>query len=84
MGWLKNRAITLGCTSTTLFCPNDAVNRLQMAAFMNRLGTAMTPVQLRVDDAPGSIDLDANPVVCQTGTSLAEEFPRIALRGRVD
>ena len=27
-GWLKNRSITLGCTSATLFCPNDVVNRL--------------------------------------------------------
>ena len=76
--WLKNRAITLGCTSTTLFCPNDAVNRLQMAAFMNRLGTALTPVQLRVDAAPGAIDLDANQVVCQTADFVAEGFPRTA------
>ena len=29
--WLKNRGITLGCTSTTLFCPGDFVSRLQMA-----------------------------------------------------
>ena len=36
--WLKNRGITLGCTSATLYCPNDFVSRLQMAAFMIRLG----------------------------------------------
>ena len=35
--WMKNRAITLGCTST-LYCPDDYVTRLQMAAFMYRLG----------------------------------------------
>ena len=34
---MKNRGITLGCTAT-LYCPNDYVTRLQMAAFMYRLG----------------------------------------------
>ena len=43
--WLKNRSITAGC-STTTYCPAQSVTRLQMAAFMNRLGTAMTPVEL--------------------------------------
>ena len=42
--WLKNRGITLGCTSTTLFCPGDFVSRLQMAAFMNRLGDSLFPL----------------------------------------
>ena len=38
--WVKNRGITLGCPSTGAphYCPNDPVSRLQMAAFMNRLG----------------------------------------------
>ena len=44
--WLKNRAITLGCTSTTTYCPSDPVTRLSMAVFMNRLGKALTPVVL--------------------------------------
>ena len=44
--WLKNRAITLGCTSTTTYCPADPVTRLSMAVFMNRLGKALTPVSL--------------------------------------
>lgn len=38
VAWMKNRGITLGCTSATLYCPNDAVTRLQMAAFLYRLG----------------------------------------------
>jgi hypothetical protein len=77
--WLKNRAVTLGCTST-LYCPNDSVSRLQMAAFMNRLGTALTPVQIRVDTAPGAVDLDINAVVCQTADFVvaAGTFPRRA------
>jgi hypothetical protein len=76
--WIKNRSITLGCTSTTLYCPDATVSRLSMAAFMNRLGTALTPVQLRVDAQPGGIDLDANPVVCTTGDFVTADFPRRA------
>lgn len=44
--WLKNRSITLGCTSTTLFCPNQPVLRSQMALFMRRLATALEPTVL--------------------------------------
>ena len=35
--WLRNRAITLGCT-TTQYCPAQYVRRDQMAAFLYRLG----------------------------------------------
>jgi hypothetical protein len=76
--WLKNRRITLGCTSTTLYCPTDSVSRLAMAAFMNRLGTALTPVLLPVDVAQGAIDLDATAVVCRTQAFTAADFPRRA------
>ncbi len=39
MEWIKNRGITLGCNVPgTLYCPNLNVTRLQMAAFMYRLG----------------------------------------------
>jgi hypothetical protein len=37
IAWMKNRAITLGCTATQ-YCPSDFVRRDQMAAFMYRLG----------------------------------------------
>lgn len=76
--WLKNRAITLGCTSLTLYCPGNSVTRLQMAAFMNRLGNALTPTQLRVDVAHGAVDLDANLVICQTGDFAVSDYPRRA------
>jgi hypothetical protein len=76
--WVKNRKVTTGCTSATLYCPNDSVSRLQMAAFMNRLGNALTPTQLRVDTAPGAVDLDANLVVCQTGDFAVADYPRTA------
>jgi len=75
--WIRNRGVTVGCTGAT-YCPGDAVNRLQMAAFMNRLGTALTPAQLTVDVAPGAIDLDAGLVVCQTQDFAVSNFPRRA------
>jgi hypothetical protein len=77
--WLKNRKVTLGCTSATLYCPSDPVSRLQMAAFMNRLGTALTPVVVRIEAASGALNLDLAPVVCQTGDTLVADYPRRAL-----
>jgi hypothetical protein len=74
--WLRNRKVTLGCSSATLYCPNDAVSRLQMAAFMNRLGTALTPVVVRVEAPSGVLDLDATPVVCQTADTTIADYPR--------
>lgn len=77
--WLKNRAITLGCTSATLFCPGAVVTRLSMAAFMNRLGTALTPIVLHKDAAGGALDLDAPPpVVCDTAALPTATHPRTA------
>jgi hypothetical protein len=38
VAWIKNRGITQGCTAPTLYCPSDYVTRLQMAAFLYRLG----------------------------------------------
>ena len=46
--WIKNRGITSGCPTPpgqppgSYYCPNDAVSRLAMAAFMQRLGKALT------------------------------------------
>lgn len=77
--WLKNRAITLGCTSATQYCPNDAVSRLSMAAFLNRLGTALTPEVLYHDASGGALDLDSPPqTVCATSVLPAAAYPRSA------
>jgi hypothetical protein len=56
--WIKNRGVTLGCTTTT-YCPDNPVTRLQMAAFMRRLGDALSPAVTSFEDAPGAIDLEA-------------------------
>lgn len=48
--WLANRGVTLGCSAgpPAIYCPDTAVPRSQMALFMNRLGTALTPTILRI------------------------------------
>ncbi len=81
--WLKNRGVTTGCGAGTTYCPNDSVTRLQMAIFMNRLGTALTPVVLTPGTAAASaVNLAAPVVLCQTpdyavtGAGLA--YPRRA------
>lgn len=77
--WIKNRQVTLGCGSGSTYCPSDPVLRIAMAAFMNRLGNALTPVQVRVDTSPGAIDLDASVVVCQTPPQSIVNYPRQAI-----
>src|SRR5687768_7684975 len=42
VAWVKNRNVTAGCTAT-LYCPHDAATRLQMAAFLRRLGDLLLP-----------------------------------------
>ena len=80
--WLKNRSITLGCTSTTLYCPNDPVTRLSMAAFMNRLGKALSPEVLFRETGTGAIVIPANPPIearCDTVDTAATVYPRTAI-----
>ena len=78
--WLKNRSITTGCTSATLYCPTDNVTRLAMAAFMNRLGTALTPATLFVEADTGAIaSLATEQFVCQTADFAVTGFPRRVL-----
>lgn len=76
--WLKNRAVALGCTATE-YCPANAASRLAMAAFMNRLGTALTPVPVVASSlATETLDIDASPVVCVTSGFPVTGFPRRA------
>lgn len=63
--WIKNRAVTGGCASNPLrYCPDDSVPRTQMAAFMNRLGNALTPFILRTIDAGFNGTYDPSAVGC--------------------
>jgi hypothetical protein len=75
--WLRNRAITLGCTSSTQYCPNEAAIRLSMAAFINRLGSALTPAFHYHEANGASLDLGAPPAtVCATPVIAVESYPR--------
>ena len=86
--WVKNRAITQGCSTTTLYCPGTSVTRLQMAAFMYRMGKALTPVELGpyAYTTPGATppnpreDLSGSPILCRNVTPYAVTgFPRRAI-----
>lgn len=79
--WLKNRGITTGCGDGTTFCPGNNVTRLQMAAFMQRIGKALTPVvlhtQARIDNlaVPGPLP---GVLLCATDDYAVANFPRTA------
>lgn len=74
--WLKNRAVTTGCTGTT-YCPNDAVTRAAMALFLNRLGTALTPQVIFQESAITAFDpAVSGKHVCQTADVTISDFPR--------
>ncbi len=78
VAWLKNRAVTLGCTGNT-YCPNDPVTRLAMALFMNRLGKALTVDTLFSESGTGALmpGTVVNPwIVCGTGDTVATAYPR--------
>jgi serine protease len=82
--WLFNRSITLGCDNVN-YCPLQPVIRLQMAAFMNRDGTAVTPVDLPKIGGQIALSLGGgNTITCfsPTASFTAANFPRRArLRG---
>jgi hypothetical protein len=68
VAWMKNRGITLGC-SAGLYCPDDPVTRLSMAAFISRLDRVLPPT---VIDANG---IAAGPLLTFTET-LAQTYYR--------
>lgn len=82
--WMKNRVITTGCSATE-YCPDNNVTRLSMAAFMQRLGKALTPEILYNQVAPaGGITLPGEPpqppqMNCFTADSTVAAYPRQVL-----
>lgn len=75
--WLKNRDVTLGCAAG-LYCAVNDVTRLAMAAFMNRLGTALTPIVIKREAQPGAVALTPASVACETSDYAVAKFPRRA------
>jgi hypothetical protein len=72
--WLKNREVTLGCVAGQ-YCPGADVTRLAMAAFMQRLGTALTGEALTQEAETGAIALGAATVVCSTADHPVDRHP---------
>jgi len=73
--------ITGGC-GPGLYCPTQTVQRDQMASFVARTLRALTPVyRTGVSGMAGTgpLDLDASPVICQTGsfTGTVATFVRV-------
>lgn len=83
--WMKNRGITTGCGGTD-YCPNAAVDRLAMSAFMKRLGDALTPAFVRKrDPAIGGLNLTGQQNICVTDPVPISGYPRAAIvRGLVN
>jgi hypothetical protein len=78
--WLRNRGVTVGCTSATLYCPTDVVTRASMALFMQRLGDAIAPTTFSDNVlATGPLTLDNRPTFCTTADFAPANFPRVAL-----
>ena len=74
--WMKNRAITLGCGNGTTYCPTDPVSRLQMAAFMNRVGNVLTPRVLSVEASGGALNIIQQNFLCQTAVVPGVTYSR--------
>lgn len=84
--WIKNRGITTGCQGGANYCPSDPVSRLAMAAFMQRLGVALTPAFVRKrDPAIGGLNLVGQQNLCATDPVAITGYPRAAIvRGLVN
>ncbi|MCL4761127.1 MAG: hypothetical protein KJ018_04970 [Burkholderiales bacterium] len=83
--WIKNRGITTGCQGGANYCPSDPVSRLAMAAFMQRLGKALSPEVHARHGGTGAVALpgelpDPLLFLCgmQTDASVVP-YPRVAL-----
>ena len=77
--WIRNRGVTVGCTSTSVYCPGSSVTRASMALFLNRLGTALTPRLEFVEAALGVVDPDVDVPLCATLQIASAAYPRQAL-----
>jgi hypothetical protein len=97
VAWIKNRGITNGCAAS-VYCPNDAVTRLSLSAFMNRLGDSVLPpnvlwvaptggafqsIQAAIDHA-ATIATSAKPVLIKVAPGTYNESIRLAQHVRVE
>lgn len=73
--WLKQRGVTLGCSDTTHYCPNEFVTRGSMALFLRRLSDVEAPL---FRHASQFTSMDTSAYVCQTNSIAIGNYPRIA------
>lgn len=76
--WVRNRGIARGC-SATHYCPADVVTRVTMAAFLQRLGSALTPARVVAQESQGALELDVPVQVCVTADQAPVGYPRMAV-----
>ena len=77
--WLRNRSITLGCSSAYMYCPGESVSRLSMGAFINRVGSVVLP-SFDLVQTSAALDTNSLPrlVVCRTSDLAVAGYPRQA------
>ena len=75
--WIKNRGITLGCASG-LYCPNDSVSRLQMAIFLTRLGTALSPQPYFAVGQFAETSTATQAIPCKVNLPYTGQYPQSA------
>ena len=76
--WLKNRAVTVGCTVGT-YCPNQFLTRLQMALFMRRFARVVEPEFAIAQDLNVASPINTTQgIVCETQTIDATNYTRTA------
>lgn len=73
--WLRNRRITLGCGANA-YCSDNPVTRLAMAAFMQRLAVALTPIEVGpIVTAAAPVALSGGVRVCETPDIVVANYP---------
>lgn len=77
VAWMRNRAVTVGCTTTT-YCPAAAVQRLMMAAFLARLGGVISVTPLLQQASSGPLDLGDLAILCVTPDHATPAHPQRA------
>jgi hypothetical protein len=83
VGWAKDRLITGGCGGGK-YCPNQDVTRGQMATFLEAAGDVFTPTFVDATNfcflcGPQNLDLNADPVVCQSSTYTTPGYEQQAI-----
>jgi hypothetical protein len=75
--WAKDHGVTGGC-SATKYCPKNYVTREQMATFLHNTANVVAPNVIALGGSLADVDLDAEPVVCQTA-SYSPPYAQVAV-----